>query len=132
MKHENVHNICIRYWKVACKFIDCCTPLFKRKSPIISRKVRGVFSTFKSDWGLVIWVVCSSASSTWPVTWHKVFYFKYTLRMHSTSLSDWKAHYSTFFKKLPIIQDYSWIFGPGLVHGWYVLRVRIKLLLVYI
>ena len=63
--------------------------------------------------------IFSSASSIWPqahVTWHKVFYFKYILCTCSTSLSSWKAHYSTssrsclLFKKLFTNIN----FGPGL------------------
>ena len=76
---------------------------------IVSSESEGNFSTPKNDWRLIFWAVCSSASSIWPqthVTWHKVFYFKHTLCMYTTSLNSWKAHYSTssrsclLFKKL--------------------------------
>ena len=65
---------------------------------VVSSEAKGSFSTPKNDWRPVIWAVCSSTSSIWSqthATWHKIFYFKHTLCMRTTSLSSWKAHYST-------------------------------------
>ena len=109
MQNVYMYILANKCW-ITCKFSHCKFWGYK-----------GTFSTPKSDQQLVIWAVCSSASSIWPqthVAWNKVFYFKHTLCTHTTksSLSSWKAHYSTSLRScLYYSKYYSWIFAPGLV-----------------
>ena len=76
---------------------------------IVSSEAKETFSTPKNDrrlyrLSLSCWL--SIWSQTHVIIWYKVFYFKHTLCMCTTSLSSWEAHYSTssrsclLFKKL--------------------------------
>ena len=80
-------------------------------------RAKGTFSTPKNDQQLVIWAVCSSAFSIWPlthVTWHKVFYFKHTLCMRTTSLSNEKPIIQLLQEAAYYSKIYSRIFCSGL------------------
>ena len=105
MKHECDQNVytCIRWLKGSMwvhQLIDA-TFLF-----LVSSKARGAFSTSKSDRGLVVWVVCSSASSMLPQSTCSCHSFLF--KSHPTHaqyfLEQLKSLLFNFFKKLPIIQ----------------------------
>ena len=53
------------------------------------------------------------------VTWQKVFCFKHTLCMHTTSLSSWKAHYSTASKSCLLFKKLFTNIWPRPISGGY-------------
>ena len=104
LQHQRCLNVAL---SPSCLFVN---RWIRCNFSLVSSEAWGAFSTSKSDRGLVVWAVCSSASSIWPqgpglCHMAQSFLIKAYPAHAQYFLEQLKSPLFNFFKKLPIIQN---------------------------